>query len=556
MPMCSGATGIILPEDELFRRTTQFAWPYCPHHTFHFAKPEGVGKADFEKHFFLDNGAHYKKDRHAVWVSLPDDIEVNLNDHSAHHLRLYALKQFLPEAKYYLAPWLTVAFRFAAGMFTPVARTGSAPLVIRIQVNPYSIYETLISDATRTAIENAFATSTTPPTLRLVASSPLSAVWAANGATHCDEKDCLKPQDVLITVSDSQNPYTYQQHVDIVNSANEVVGRLYLLFLREITHNVIFFEVRRASDTQLSIHMLNPANNFTVTKTKYDADGNPSTQTSSTSAAHCLQQLNDYYAKIGLRFNAVTPALTVAGAICDTNNPCTISGQPAPGTVLGNVFKVTDPVPYHPVEILNAVDHNFMNNILEATRGQYLFLFLAGWANGSQPGGETTGISYTGRRAAHVLEFNHVKKEFDARTIVHESAHAMGIEHYFYEDAGAPAYNDAQIASSASSTVNHSYRTLSQINIATQTAFYQRHDDMNAGNACDVFDTAAASATAVQDHFHRFYIDRYPIHETKNLMDYLKPSQSSAGVAGDLVKFQIEVLRYMVGGGRVDMQGP
>lgn len=519
MPILS-ATKFAAAADSLFEPSTMANRPAPPPHSFHFAKPQ-AGAADFDKHFFLDSGWNHKQRVDPLLVRTADGKKIDVSDHKARYIRLFRLTL---RRRYYLSPWVTVPFRVVGGMASPTARTGptpSDPTEIRLTVRPYSIYEGAISTRTKRRITRDFQTSASPPQLKLAPEKPaiVDARWTKTNGQQIDEMACIYPQEVTIRIYDSGNGYPNQTYVDIQDSNSLPVGRVYILFLEEWSHKVVFFDVTKTATSnptvsQLTIKMV---------------------QDSSPDAQKYLGYLNKTFSKTGLVFSAVSPSLTEGVSITilsDIATPVTVDTVP-PNADFTDAEK-------RPDFILDSIYSKFMKKLAPSAREEHVFVFLAPWA---ASGGHavTTGTSRGGQKTSCIF----VPQE---GTLCHEVGHALGLVHSFF------AFNEDEVPKVRANIIAKSVDSLSALGVGNAADFYNLNDDMNLSNSCSIFDARPdgtiggifVNPTTVQWHYHYFVVDRRPIFSTHNLMDYQKADQMAKYKRDELVKHQIELMRYMV----------
>jgi hypothetical protein len=92
MPILS-ATRFACAQDDLFWPATLIPWPDTPAYSFHFGKPDkSAAAANFDRHFFFDNGADFKKAFVPTLIPLQDGNLVDLADRRVHYYRLFPLR--------------------------------------------------------------------------------------------------------------------------------------------------------------------------------------------------------------------------------------------------------------------------------------------------------------------------------------------------------------------------------------------------------------------------------------------------------------------------------
>lgn len=526
MPILSG-TSFSFEQDDLYWPSTMVAALDTPAYSFHFRAPTDAAAANFNAHHFFDNGEDFDRDFVPLQLPLPDGSTVDLGDRRLNFHRLFRLKSVPGHKRYYLIPWLTIPYEPDGGNFAPTATRGglrTAAATIDLVVKPYSIFETAIGDEAKQMV--AVAAQTMPkPVLTLSAShAAVTATWVGSAAAAIDEDKCVASQKIVVQVqpTPATNPYPDQVFIDIMRGT-VVVGRLCLLFLVSIPQKVVVFDAAHVSGKQLRLTMLDPAN--------------------STPAQDCLRDLRAVYSKAGIDFAPVLPALSwtfgnVTGA-CSSTVPLDIF-SPAP------VFDKQENLGRR---VLVTIFQNFVGRLAATDRVEYMFVCLAPWAyvsNSPDSNVKTGGISVIGRRLSCIFQQTR-------ENTAHEVGHALALPHYF-ADANEDGSGDRAGAGRAA---------LSAMQILTKRDFYTLHDEMNSRNSCNFFAGLAPLPppaeildypTGIQYYFFAFNQDYYPKYDTDNLMDY-RPGSSGNYVKEDLVKTQVDAVRYMIQSRLFGMRG-
>jgi len=553
MPIFSAVNNLALPPDTLFKPSVEFP-TYSPDYAFHFSP---LSTIDANPTFIFDDGSQYPKYHGPSapviheWTNPIEQKQysVNFNEQHLRYRRLFLLRYLgIDDPKYYLCPWVVIPYEKPgpAGSYTPTIAS------FALQVKPFSIYESKPSSDIKKAIKNQNA-------LRILTLAPssglITAAWddhIASDSTKIAEQQCFRPREITVTVQPSSSAYNYQEYIDIKNSDNDTVGRIYILFVTMVEHKVIFF----SADNPLA------STPTAISRTlRIEMLGN-----TESSSFHPLSDLNSLYNRAGIKFSWENPSLTIQDE--EPTNPDRPVSVGVPIDILAE-----DGIDFNKIvnltsRVLGTAGGRLVGRIIPSeNRSKYLFVFFSPWvwsaqtAASSTEGGKadlTGGISNTSKSISCVYE-NTVK------TLCHEAAHALGAPHYFFETAmgvaTTPAKTPAEIEAAVKELCRDAAGVLQDLKLGTKTAFYDFHDLMNGSDSCVKFEDRATLSqpkldpgdTIVdwsQKKFADFYVDCSAVYSTYNLMDYqsrdAETQEYRPARQERLTKHQVEKLRYFI----------
>ena len=525
MPIFSAVKNLSLPLDDSFRPATEINFVDAPPYAFHFTT-----NTDYDTHqgFTFDDCNEYRLEADNVsctWTN-PDDKstqDAHLNEHNLHYRRLFVLKyRGNNPAQYYLTPWLGVPYeKDNANTSTP------AQSKFTLRVRAFSIYEDTVNRGVRKRIKTGGATR---PLKLKTSNQNITAKWITPTPSDTIFEDKLKKdsgQKIEIAIATAAHPQGYldQEHVEITDALGRTLGKLYLLFLEMVPHQVIFFKVTKVEP---------PVQNPSLNPTKLNVSMIPIDTTLTYE-----RDLNALYLRTGIKHTWVNTVLQYTdgstlksmGLPATTTVPQAIEIAAAPGTSFEGTATTLDE------KVLRTLSDNFVEKMDPTVRNRYLLVFFAPFV--AETVKDTLGISYGSSRTSCIYTHS-------SHTLCHEASHALGLPHYFFANIyNAPAA-DKELPGRIVTTGAAAVARFNDVQIHSKKDFYQFHDTMNKSDSSREFsERVSSSHGSAWSHtaFIKFYVNYFTAYQTHNLMDY---PGTNPRTMERLTKYQIERLRFAI----------
>lgn len=505
MPILNAANNTPFAATSKLRPTTEVPFASRPKYAFYF-----YAEGTFYDNFNFDNCREYIHFDQSIAYK-----EIDFSHQDMYYKRLYEFRRAQNGCKYYLCPWLVVPFEQQSGTY--LAAMGPPPSNVKslsLTVKPFSIFEQTISGKTKKHI------SQSARTLTLVSSgNGVNAVWdnpkSASTPAVIDEAACVNDQKITITIPDSASPYAYSSFLDIRVNPSDSVGRIYFVFLQIKRKKAIFLEFTEPVGANSNTNTVLDLKMLSVTESQSRVDA-----------------LNKIFKLGGLLY--ADPGVSV-----EMKDQTMLNSGGSISLDIGEVIKPNSSAQTAVVtgKFTSAIAK--IDNInWDANNSTYLLVCLMPYvklvtvqflANATATTTTTGNSPYASRTARIFVEAE--------KTLAHESAHGLGLPHWFHTKED----DLAQVGQLA-----ESYAKL--IGISSTQQLYLFHDAGHAAGVDVAFEnqwtSSGTASLAAREKALRFLLfpRMYGLYLTDNLMDYQKNALPAH--QKQLRKHQIEQMRY------------
>ena len=457
MPTFSSVRNTLYKEDDTFKPTTTYGAEQPPDYSLHFNV-----RNDYSAEFAFDNCSYYKE--------FETKLDKNLLNLRYERLFKYPKGKYPEGNEYYLVPWLGITY------------SRNSDNTFQLDTNTYKLRITFISPyGGHDYLDSLFGSG---KTLKLRSNKPgdITPIWVDSINNSNPEEisinrlDLFEDQDIRITISNNRIFDLNKQYIEILDISNndKLVGKLRLAFLEKITQKVLYINVTKNTDFEFQL-----LKSVEIPKA-LESDGSPTHEHEKLDDAANFNGFNPYGIQLELDedielFGRNDPASSVQKILSSS------ATQPLTIPITWSAIS-TDPLTFNPSLILSGTEPDFYDKLIEEffkriwyaenisgtffSKYEFLYIFLTPFP---------LNLSNSGQSRTHTLYLAKEKNKYNVRsrlpmnaslfqtvlfkyggtdynsiyhkyrTLVHECAHALFVNHYFFEVDKPNDYEDQTI---------------------------------------------------------------------------------------------------------------